>query len=251
MKAAVSIAALRAPARRAAFVLAAASLLPAVAAADLYRLASPNDSVIGVPFYVKTHADHTLLDIGRHHGLGFDEMEQANPNVDMWVPGEGTDVLVPNQHVLPSAPREGIVVNLAEKRLYFYRSPTEVESFSIGVGREGWETPVGSYSIIEKTENPTWTPPASIRARYAEEGRAGQPARRLSAAAEQPQLSDPRHQQALGRGHAGELRLHPHVSGGYRIHVRKGVGRNAGEGGPAAVQGGLAGRRPVPGGQRQ
>jgi L,D-transpeptidase ErfK/SrfK len=171
MKAAVSIAALRAPARRAAFVLAAAALLPAVAAADLYRLASPNDSVIGVPFYVKTHADHTLLDIGRHHGLGFDEMEQANPNVDMWVPGEGTDVLVPNQHVLPSAPREGIVVNLAEKRLYYYRSPTEVESFSIGVGREGWETPVGSYSIIEKTENPTWTPPASIRARYAEEGK--------------------------------------------------------------------------------
>lgn len=151
--------------------LVAALALPSAAGADLYRLASPDDSVIGTPFYVKARKEHTLLDIGRHHGLGFDEMEQANPNVDMWVPGEGADVLVPSQHVLPDAPREGIVVNLAEKRAYYYRSSTEVETFSLGIGREGWETPVGSYSIIEKTENPSWTPPASIRARSEKEGK--------------------------------------------------------------------------------
>jgi L,D-transpeptidase ErfK/SrfK len=139
--------------------------------ADIYRLASTSDSVIGTPFYVKASAKHTLLDIGRHHGAGFDEMEQANPSVDMWVPGDGAEVMVPAQHVLPNGPREGIVVNLAEKRMFYYRSPTEIETFPIGVGRDGWETPVGSYSIIEKTENPTWTPPASIRKKYAEEGK--------------------------------------------------------------------------------
>lgn len=139
--------------------------------AKVYRLSDPSDGVVGTPFYVTARSEHTMLDIGRHHGLGIDEMKQANPSVDMWLPGEGTAVLLPDRHVLPDAPRKGIVLNLAERRLYYFRSPTEVETFSVGIGREGWETPVGSYSIIEKTVNPTWTPPASIRAEYAKQGK--------------------------------------------------------------------------------
>jgi L,D-transpeptidase ErfK/SrfK len=142
---------------------------PAAASKEVFRV-NPGDSVIGTPFYVKTSADQTLLDIGRHFGSGYDEMEQANPTVDMWVPGDGKDVLVPDFHVLPKAPREGLVMNLAEKRLYYYPSATEVQVFSVGVGRDGWETPVGSYSIIEKIKDPTWTPPASIRKEHAEKG---------------------------------------------------------------------------------
>jgi L,D-transpeptidase ErfK/SrfK len=143
--------------------------LPVAAAAGMYRV-NEGDSVIGTPFYVKTEAEHTLLDVGRHFGSGYDEMKQANPDVDVWVPGEGKDVLVPDFHVLPDAPREGLVMNLAEKRLYFYHSPTEVEVFSVGIGREGWETPVGTYSIIQKIKDPTWTPPASIRREYEKRG---------------------------------------------------------------------------------
>lgn len=156
--------------RRAALCAAAAILTPALAAAEVYRLADPSDSVIGTPFYVKAKAEHTLLDIGRHHGLGYDEMKQANPTVDMWVPGDGSDVLVPAQHVLPDSPREGLVMNLAEKRMYYFRSPTEIETFSVGTGREGWETPVGNYTIIEKIKDPTWTPPESIRREHAAKG---------------------------------------------------------------------------------
>jgi L,D-transpeptidase ErfK/SrfK len=140
------------------------------ASADLYRLASPSDGVVGTPFYVKTADEHTLLDIGRHHGLGYDEMRHANPGVDMWVPGGGTDVLVPAQHVLPKAPRAGIVLNLAEKRLYYFRSPTLVETYPISIGREGWSTPTGRFSIAQKIKDPTWTPPASIRREHAEQG---------------------------------------------------------------------------------
>jgi L,D-transpeptidase ErfK/SrfK len=157
------------------WVLAAAAcalttVVPTLTSADIYQLPSTNDSVIGVPFYVKADSKHTLLDIGRHHGLGYDEMEQANPDVDMWVPRGGEDVLVPTQHVLPNAPRNGIVLNLAEKRMYYYRSPTEIETFSAGTGRDGWETPVGSYTIIEKIKDPTWTPPESIRREHAAKG---------------------------------------------------------------------------------
>ncbi|WP_328985673.1 L,D-transpeptidase family protein [Thiorhodovibrio winogradskyi] len=138
---------------------------------EVYRLASSDDDVIGTPFYVKADSRQTLLDIGRHYGLGFDEMEAANPDVDMWVPKDGADVLIPARKVLPDGPRQGLVLNIAERRLYYYRSPREIETFSVGIGREGWETPVGRYSIIQKTKNPTWTPPASIRAKYASEGK--------------------------------------------------------------------------------
>jgi L,D-transpeptidase ErfK/SrfK len=153
----------------AATMLASAALSPSTAQADVYRV-DQTDSVIGTPFYVKTSEELTLLDIGRHFGSGYDEMKQANPDVDVWVPGDNKDVLVPDFHVLPDTPRDGLIMNLAEKRLYYYHSPTEVEVFSVGIGRDGWETPVGTYSVIEKIKDPTWTPPASIRAEYEKRG---------------------------------------------------------------------------------
>jgi len=144
--------------------------LTAPAAGEIYRLSDPNDDVIGTPFYLRVDARQTLLDIGRHYGLGFDEMQAANPKVDMWVPKDGADVLIPAQHVLPAVERQGIVLNIAEKRVYYFHSPTEVESFAVGTGRDGWETPVGSYKIVEKIKDPTWTPPESIRREHAAKG---------------------------------------------------------------------------------
>jgi L,D-transpeptidase ErfK/SrfK len=140
-------------------------------ASEVFRLSNPEDDVIGTPFYIKVDSRQTLLDIGRHYGLGFDEMEAANPGVDMWVPKNGDDVLIPARTVLPEAPRTGLVLNTSERKMYYFRTPQEIETFAVGIGRDGWETPVGSYSIIEKKQNPTWTPPASIRARYAAEGK--------------------------------------------------------------------------------
>jgi len=137
-----------------------------------YRLADPADSVIGRAFYVKSRHEDTLLDIGRHNGLGYDEMKHANPQLDMWVPGEGSDVLVPTLFVLPKAPRRGVVLNLAEKRLYYYPGdPQQVATYAISIGREGWDTPQGSFHIVRKDKDPAWYPPASIRKEHAEQGR--------------------------------------------------------------------------------
>ena len=140
------------------------------AAQTSYRLANVDDSVFGQAFYVKSRYEDTLLDIGRHNGLGYDEMKYANTGVDMWVPGEGKDVLVPTHYVLPDAPRQGIVLNLAEKRLYYFPSSGEVSTYPISIGREGWNTPLGQFSISSKIKDPTWTPPASVRKEHAENG---------------------------------------------------------------------------------
>ena len=68
-------------------------------------------------------------------------------------------------HLLPDAPRDGIVINLPEMRLYFFAEPgADPETFPIGIGREGWTTPTGTSRIVRKTEAPSWYPPESIRA---------------------------------------------------------------------------------------
>lgn len=140
--------------------------------AEVYWLARPTDDVIGAAFYVKGKRESTLLDIARANGLGFGDMRQANPEVDMWVPRDGDNVLIPNRYVLPDAPRKGIVLNLAEKRLYFFPpdEPGKVHSFAISIGREGHSTPLGRFQIISKIKDPSWRPPAWIRAEREKEG---------------------------------------------------------------------------------
>jgi L,D-transpeptidase ErfK/SrfK len=147
------------------------------AAANIYRLPNPSDGVVGHAFYVKARYEDTLLDIGRHNGLGYDEMKAANPGVDMWLPGAGTEVLVPDEFVLPDAPRVGVVINLAEMRIYYYPPGTDqVQTFAIGIGREGWGTPLGTFRISQKIDGPSWVPPASIRAEHLAEGQPPLPA---------------------------------------------------------------------------
>ncbi len=114
--------------------------------------------------YVAT-ADDTLLDIARRFGLGFTELVAANPGVDAWLPGAGKKLILPSAHLVPDAPREGIVLNLADQRLYIFRARSKtVESIPIGVGRDAWNTPIGQTKVVRKRANPDWHPPKSIRA---------------------------------------------------------------------------------------
>lgn len=122
----------------------------------------PTDDLIGIPtLYTTTEAD-TLLDIGVTYDVGYVEMRAANPGIDPWLPGADKKIRVPTQHILPNAVRRGIVINLAELRLYYYPSDGSApRSFPIGIGGEGKETPVGHTEIARKTVHPTWIPTKS------------------------------------------------------------------------------------------
>ena len=140
--------------------------------AETFRLENPGDSVVGLPFYFKARGKDTLLDIARQNNLGYADMEQANPKVDMWVPGDGADVMVPSMFVLPDAPRNGIIINRAEKRLYYYppSDPDLVRIYTISVGKDAMGTPLGSFKVIEKRKDPIWTPGPGVRASHAARG---------------------------------------------------------------------------------
>lgn len=153
----------------------ALSVAASGARAEIYRPAGQDDSVVGRIEAIRAGGNDTLLDIARRHGLGFREMKIVNPAVDTWIPGEGTEVILPTEFVLPLAPREGIVLNIPEMRLYYFpKRPSgdaaEVLTFPIGVGREGWNTPYVSTRVARKDKDPIWYPPESIRAEHAANG---------------------------------------------------------------------------------
>lgn len=146
------------------------------ALAATYTLPVGTDTVIGeVQKVVAVHED-TLLDIGRRYGVGYEEIVAANPGVSPWLPGEGTEVVIPSRYILPDAPREGIVVSLSEHRLFYFppHKPGEaavVHTYPISVGRMDWNTPLGLTRIVHKREKPIWYPPESVRKEHAAEGR--------------------------------------------------------------------------------
>lgn len=145
--------------------------LSMAAVAERVALPPPGVNVVGKIRVVTAREADTLPDIGREFGIGFEAMERANPGVDVWYPGEGTEVLIPSRYVLPDAPRKGIVLNLPEMRLYYYpEDEAAVYVYAVGIGRTGWETPLGIQHVTEKRANPTWTPPASIRREHAAKG---------------------------------------------------------------------------------
>ena len=133
------------------------------------------DDLVGAIVTVQAGPEETLIDIARANGLGYDEIRAANPAVDSWMPREGTTVILPKLYLLPMTPREGIVINVSEMRLYYFPKPKQgqaptVEIFPVSIGRGDWNTPVVTTRISGKVENPSWTPPKSIKEEHAADG---------------------------------------------------------------------------------
>lgn len=142
---------------------------------DRFLLNSADQRVVGSVQTLLTRDQDTFVDIARTYNLGFDELVQANPGVDPWLPGAATRIVLPTRFVLPDVPQAGIVINLAAKRLYYFPPLDEdgaraVVTFPIGIGREGTATPLGTTTVTQKGADPVWFPPASIRREYAAAG---------------------------------------------------------------------------------
>jgi len=142
---------------------------------NVFALESADQSVIGEPQIVFARDEDTLSDLARTYGLGYDEIIAANPDVDPWLPGAGTPVVLPTQYVLPNTERRGVILNIATKRLFYFPAAGEGETqqvmtYPIGIGRVGWETPLGDTSVVSKARDPHWWVPASVRLEHAEMG---------------------------------------------------------------------------------
>lgn len=135
----------------------------------------PGQDVVGELQVIRARYEDTFVDIARTYDLGYGDLVDANPDVDPWLPGADTLVLLPTRYVLPHALREGLVLNIAAKRLFYYPEVADgelpvVETYPIGIGRAGWATPTGDTTVVAKARDPIWYVPASVRREHLEDG---------------------------------------------------------------------------------
>jgi L,D-transpeptidase ErfK/SrfK len=151
-----------------------------------YPMPHGRDDIIGNLITYRIQKGDTILDVGRWFGLTAREISSANNNIDWWTPPVGKDIILPDEHILPDTPYEGIVVNVPELRLYYYYpSPTSshrsrelvradyrakvVYTFPVGLGRYDWKTPIGkTFRVTAKEHNPPWIVPKDIYAEHLE-----------------------------------------------------------------------------------
>jgi L,D-transpeptidase ErfK/SrfK len=145
-----------------------------------FTLDGDHQEMLGEIQVLFSRYENTLPGIAREYDLGYEELHRANPDVDVWLPGEGTPIYLPTSTVLPDVPRTGIVINIASMRLLYFtalddaalddfpeKERLSVTSYPIGIGREGWATPTGAGTVTQRARDPTWYPPASVRAEHA------------------------------------------------------------------------------------
>ena len=134
------------------FILAALLAANAPLHAEVFELPPEGYDVVGSVSTITARYEDTLVDIARRHGLGYYDVVRANPGVNVWVPGAGTEIVLPNRFVLPPGPRKGLVLNLAEYRMYYFPEPRAGEpayvyTYPMSIGRMDWATPLGKTKI--------------------------------------------------------------------------------------------------------
>ncbi len=149
--------------------------LPYAVSLHRFELPAEGSDLIGTVQVTRAEHEDTFVDLARRFNVGYEELVRSNPGVDPWLPGEGREIVLPTQHLLPNAPREGVVINLAAMRLYYFPKVEKGENpivytFPIGIGRVGWATPVGSTRITRMAKNPSWRPGPGVRREHRENG---------------------------------------------------------------------------------
>jgi L,D-transpeptidase ErfK/SrfK len=139
----------------------------------VYRIQTPakgkvaSTSVIGEVQVYRIRQGDTLMDLAREYSLGYNEIVEANPGIDPWVPPAGATILLPTSWVLPCCDYTGVIINIPEMRLFHFApdsdGTTRIQTYPVGLGRDDWRTPRGKFKISGKTVNPQWNIPESIR----------------------------------------------------------------------------------------
>ncbi len=137
------------------------------AAIQRYPYRIPDLTVIGTPTSYKIGPKETMLDIARKYGLGYNDVDLLFPRMDVWVPPTGKKISIPTLWVLPPSQHLQLVINIPELRLYFFeKGSSSVQTYPIGIGDEGWESPLGTFFINDKRAHPVWYIPASLQEKY-------------------------------------------------------------------------------------
>ncbi|GBD96640.1 MAG TPA: LysM peptidoglycan-binding domain-containing protein [Nitrospirae bacterium] len=132
----------------------------------VFPLDNPSKLIIGVNRTYTIQDDETLIKLAREYDVGFNEIAAANSNSDPWVPDNGSRIIIPTSWLLPEILDDGLIINLAEMRLYYFfilNNRKYVTTYPIGIGRQGFNTPTGIFRVTLKVKDPVWHVPDNIR----------------------------------------------------------------------------------------
>ena len=76
---------------------------------------------------------------------------------------KGQRLTLSNRRIVPLLTDDGVVVNVADRTLYWVRGGVLMAQFPVGVGRDEWETPLGHYELLGRRRDPVWHVPPSIQ----------------------------------------------------------------------------------------
>ena len=124
---------------------------------------SKSNDIIGEELFYTIGNKDTLIDIARKYDVSFADILSANGEMDPWLPEVNKKIIIPKKHILPNVKRDGVIINLGDLRIYFYKNNIFIGTYPIGIGRSGWETPLGIAKVIKKKVDPYWIPPESVR----------------------------------------------------------------------------------------
>ena len=143
--------------------------------ASEYLLPPDGEDIVGEVVTITAAYEDTFAKLAQRYSVGFQEIQDANPGLDPWLPGEGSPVRLPLAFVLPGGERDGIVINLAEYRLYYFPPAATAEerkvvTYPIGIGRTDYPTPQTVTTVVRTIKDPWWTPGANARREYKDQG---------------------------------------------------------------------------------
>jgi len=132
--------------------------------------------MVGQIQHIKVRKGDTMVELARQLDIGYEEIVTANPHLDPWLIKVDSQLIIPSQYILPSQPWEGVIVNIAEMRLYYFppRQNNErgiVITFPVSIGRSLSPTPEGTFRVIDKIQNPVWTVPTAVREEHKNNGK--------------------------------------------------------------------------------
>lgn len=130
---------------------------------DTTSALSKSNDIIGEELFYTIGNKDTLIDVARKYDISFADILSANGEMDPWLPEVNKKIIIPKKHILPNVKRDGIIINLGDLRVYFYKNNIFIGTYPIGIGRSGWETPIGITEVIKKKIDPYWIPPESVR----------------------------------------------------------------------------------------
>ncbi|GFO58134.1 hypothetical protein GMST_04590 [Geomonas silvestris] len=133
-------------------------------------------SIMGGETLYRVRANDTLLKIAARFKIRPHLLARLNRLTTSSLLREGQTLRIVNRRIVPYPLDEGLIINIADCTLYCFKDGKLSRTVPIAAGRaelkqnRSWQTPLGSFKVVDKVKNPSWRVPVSIQKEMEQQG---------------------------------------------------------------------------------